>query len=141
MWFYEAPHMNLHHEIVEYARKIDVPQNLLPLKQDDNKAYECLWVDSDGPLFRYFYRERGETELIIQSTDRDVVLERIFSDITFSMASDYELKHRIEGQDSRRQLFAVEENLMRQLKPEWGDNEIKRHVEILKENPFLDKIQ
>jgi len=55
------------------------------------------------------------------------------------MATNYEIRHRIEGQDTRRQWFRFQEDLMRQLKPEWGDNEANRHAEILIKAPFVDK--
>ncbi|MFT4076240.1 MAG: Imm63 family immunity protein [Asticcacaulis sp.] len=126
-------------ELALRAYEIDAPESLIPLAFDNNQ-YDCLWVEADHQVFRYMYRERDNTEILIETRSLDAVLERIFSDITRAMAIRFESEHRIEGQDSRRQWFLLQENLMRQLKAEWGDNEANRHAKTLIIAPFVDKI-
>lgn len=125
-------------ELTLKAQEIDAPENLIPLAFDNNR-YDCLWIEADDQAFRYMYRERDNTEILIETSSLDAVLERIFSDITQAMAVRFESEHRIEGQDSRRQWFLLQESLMRKLETEWGDNEAHRHADILITAPFVDK--
>lgn len=119
--------------------QINAPADSLPKLHDDN-GMDCTWIDIEGPapVYCLCYRERGDTVTLMRSANADEVMEYIFSGITQTMAMSYEAAHRILGQDPRRQLFKVQDGLMRDLKPEWGDNEAARHLDILKRSPFVD---
>jgi len=89
--------------------------------------------------FAFVVNERG-TELERRVTaDLNELLYWIFDVITSSMASEFELHHRIEGKDSRRLWFAKQEELLALLNPEWRDRKRGYHMEILKEHPFMDR--
>ena len=82
--------------------------------------------------------ERGtEYERKITS-DIDELMYWIFSVVTFSMACDYELNNRIEDKDSRRIMFAKQEELFGILNRDWQERERKEHKSILINNPFDD---
>ena len=89
--------------------------------------------------FAFVVNERGiEYERRI-TTDLDELLYWIFEVITSSMASDFELRNRMEEQDSRRLWFAKQEELLGLLNPKWQDRIKIHHAEILKDHPFVDK--
>jgi hypothetical protein len=54
------------------------------------------------------------------------------------MASDYELKNRIEDKDCRRIMFEKQEELLGILNDTWRQRENEEHKRILKNYPFDD---
>ncbi|MDB5208218.1 MAG: hypothetical protein JWR72_3293 [Flavisolibacter sp.] len=52
------------------------------------------------------------------------------------MACNSKARHRIKGEDFRRQLFAKQERLLGQLKEEWSFQKQKDHETILMFTPF-----
>ena len=83
--------------------------------------------------------ERGEELSRDIASDMDDLLFMIFSSVTFSMACDFELKHRRKQEDTRRQLFSKQEELLGVLNEEWKIREQKEHQQILLKHPFKDK--
>lgn len=82
--------------------------------------------------------ERGlETERK-RTNDVDELLYWIMEGLTSSMSWDYELAHRREGEDFRRQGFAKQVELLDTLYPEWGARLRREHEEILQRYPFRD---
>ncbi len=67
----------------------------------------------------YVIVERGTELQRRTTTDLDKLSYWIFRDVTFSMAVDYEVAHRIEGQDFRILLFQHQLQLLHNLRPEW----------------------
>lgn len=99
-------------------------------------GYSHVEVDARG--YHLVTVERGEELERITTNDLDDLLYHIFDDVTFSLASDYELAHRIEGQDSRRILFQKQFELLSQLSPQWGERGRQEIQGILRESPFDD---
>jgi len=64
----------------------------------------------------------------------------MISDLTFWMAVDFELKHRIEGRDFRRLMFAKQLELLQKAHLNWAEKRRKKIEAILTENPFMDKL-
>src|SRR4051812_13048892 len=56
--------------------------------------------------------ERGRELEHRTTSDLDELLYWIFRSLTFSMSWDYEVRHRREGEDSRRQAFAKQIELI-----------------------------
>lgn len=54
------------------------------------------------------------------------------------MASDYEIKNRIEDKDCRRIIFDKQEELLGKLNENWRLKENAKHQSILKIYPFND---
>lgn len=89
---------------------------------------------------KYYYvvTERGVELERKQTTDPDEILYWLISDITFYMSSDYELNHRIESEDCRRQLFKKDVELLNGIESHWAEKKKKEYESILKTNPFYD---
>jgi hypothetical protein len=58
--------------------------------------------------------------------------------ITSAMSWDYEVRHRREGEDSRRQAFAKKIELIGILSATWADRLTKELDEVLRRHPFCD---
>ena len=93
-------------------------------------------VDSRG--YHFVIVERGQEQSRFTTRDLDDLLYQIFQTITFSLACDYELAHRIETQDCRRLGFQRQIELLSQLSKRWGWREAEEHKQILREYPFDD---
>ena len=92
-----------------------------------------------GTAYEFLVCERG-SEIERRSTENvDELLYWIFENITFSIASQYELDQRRSGEDPRRQLFAKQVSLLSSLSEEWGRRRAREHEQILAEHPFVDR--
>lgn len=121
------------------AGKINAPKQLLPTYgYSIDGAYPHIEVDRNGQLY-YVIVERGQELKRDFAVDMDDLLYRIFADVTFSMAVNFELKHRIEGEDSRRQMFAKQEELLGMLSGNWKQRQANEHQSILRSHPFDDQ--
>lgn len=95
-------------------------------------------VEVVGDLYNYVVTERGSEFERRPAADKDELLYWLFADVTFSLACDFEARHRISGEDSRRQLFSKQVELLKHLKAAWAEREQKEHEQILAEHPFQD---
>ena len=93
-------------------------------------------VDSHG--YHFVVVERGQVLDRFTTREPDDLLCRIFQGVTFSLAIDYELAHRIETQDCRRLGFQRQVELLSQLSKRWAEREAEEHERILREHPFDD---
>jgi hypothetical protein len=119
------------------AKKVSVSGYYLPTYgHSEDGARPHIEVDACG--YHYVVVERGQELKRFITSDLNELLYQIFEAITFSLACDYELKHRIENQDSRRIMFQHQIKLLSQLSKEWSVREIQQHQQILCEHPFDD---
>ena len=120
------------------AEKIGAPQNVLPTYgYSDDGALPHVEITEDGHL-SYVIVERGQElsrDFPLKTTE---LLYRIFKDVTFSMACSFEVRHRVKGEDFRRQLFAKQEELLGLLNEEWRLRKQRDHELILRSHPFDD---
>jgi hypothetical protein len=125
-------------KVDELANKINAPTNLLPSYGQQNwDAHPYIEVDNLGFMF-FINSERGE-EIERKMTNKiDELLYWIFSWVTFSMASIYEVNNRIEDKDCRRIIFHKQEELLGVLNPIWQEKENERHKGVLSSYPFDD---
>lgn len=121
------------------ASKIKAAPNLLPTYgYSIDGAHPHIEIDKDQKL-HYIIVERGQ-ELERKTTSNiEDLMYWIFDDITFSLASIFELNNRIERQDFRRILFKKQEELLGILNESWKLKEEQDHIQILKSNPFNDE--
>jgi Immunity protein 63 len=82
--------------------------------------------------------ERGSEYERRKTSDLEEILFWIFSSATFSLACEWELGNRIDGQDCRRQIFSKQEELLARLSAKWATREHADHLRILQQNPFND---
>ena len=64
----------------------------------------------------------------------------LISNIVFDLACNYELKHRISGQDFRRLLFSKKIELMQKVNPQWAEKKKQEIKNILAEHPYDDEV-
>lgn len=125
-------------KVYEYGAVIDAPKELLkifPLPQTDGSPY----IQVVRNEYHYIVEERGlELEHRV-TTNVDILLYWIMSDIVFNLANRYELKYRVEGIDNRRLLFNKKIELLRSLNLNWGRIAEMEVNEILKEAPYRDE--
>ena len=96
------------------------------------------FIEICGDEFHYVVRERG-TELKRHRTlDRKELMFWLTRDYTRWLASRYELRHRRENEDSRRQWMALHVSLLRRMSNDWAAREKMRYEEILAQSPFSD---
>ena len=123
---------------IDLAKKINAPNSLLPtFSSPRGDATPNIEVDPSG-LYYYVISERGHEYERKITSDLNDLLYWIFSSVTFSMACDYELQHRIEDKDGRRILFAKQLELLEVLDEKWKEKETEEHASILAKYPFDD---
>jgi len=104
-------------------------------KQDGTPHVECV-----EDQFHYRVTERGvELEHRVTS-DENEMLYWLISDLVFTLATKFELKHRVSGQDFRRLLFSKEIELIEMLRSDWGARKRKEIEEILSKHPYKDPL-
>lgn len=135
--------MLLHKEIkknfLEVCKKINAPQNLVFYNTSpSNWGGAHIKIDKKG--YHYIGTERGKEIEHKITNDSDELLYWLLDEVIFSMASEFELSHRIEGQDFRRILFAKSLELFELAgNPKWVEMYKKEVANVLKKNPFSDE--
>lgn len=120
------------------AEVIDAPELLHPtygVSEDGARPH----IEFSGGQYHYVVVERGKELDRKSSADINEILFHVFEGITFSMAVDYEKRHRRRGEDSRRQLFDVQLGLLGKLNPAWKERTRERLDAVLAQHPFADK--
>lgn len=121
------------------ASAIDAPPGALPtFGQTEDGARPH--VEVDGLVFHYVVVDRGQELLRESFAVLDDLLGRIFQDVTFQMAVDFEVKNRHPDQDCRRQMFAKQLELLNALNPEWAERQRAQLDRVLSEHPFSDSL-
>jgi hypothetical protein len=119
------------------AKAINAPKELITISGCYKWDTEFIEIDECG--YHYILTERGN-EIRRRSTKNiEELLYWIFEEITFSMASDYELDNRKPNVDSRRLLFDKQLELMALIGHEFKIRLEKEFGLILKEVPFVDE--
>jgi hypothetical protein len=86
----------------------------------EDGARPHLEVQKDGRM-DFVVVERGRELRRDTTYDIDELLYWIFDGVTFTMACDWELAHRIEGQDCRKLIFTKQFELLADLDPHWTE--------------------
>ncbi|QDU31874.1 hypothetical protein ETAA8_70350 [Anatilimnocola aggregata] len=127
-------------EIEQIGRRLGCPRNCLPTF-GFSEDFGCPHIEVNASGLHYVVVERG-VELERKTThDLNDLLYIVFEAVTFSMAGDYELKHRIPGQDSRRILFRRQLELLGSVDADWVTRLRQDQHKILACNPFNDGVE
>ena len=102
------------------------------------KDYSRPQVEVDARGYHFVVIEHGQEQKRFTTGDLDDLLFHVFHNVTFNLAMDYELAHRIETQDCRRLAFQKQIELLSQLSKEWAEREAEEHQHILRGQPFDD---
>ena len=109
----------------------------LPMyERTEDFARPHIEVNSSG--YHFVVIERGQELERFTTFALEDLLCKIFHGVTFSLASDYELAHRIESQDCRRTIFRRQVELLALISKRWADCAIVEHEQILREHLFDD---
>ncbi|OAI55586.1 hypothetical protein AYO49_05365 [Verrucomicrobiaceae bacterium SCGC AG-212-N21] len=128
---------DLHDRYLAIARELDAPDKHVwfstKAQHDGSPHVECV-----GGEFHYVYTDRG-CELERRTTaESEELLFWLVSDLTWAMASEWERTHRIAGEDSRRQLFRKDIELISQVSEEWARRKRDKYEKALREHTFCD---
>ncbi len=105
--------------IAEIAQRISAPKETLPgYGRSRDLAHPHIEVASRGCHFVVV--ERGEELERNTFTELDDLLYAVFRHVTWSMASDLELRNRILGKDHRRLIFQHQISLLSEFDESWG---------------------
>ena len=110
--------LDIQRKVYEYGEIISAPKNLLtifPSSQLDAHPYISISNDQ----YYYIVEERGRLLECRETSDIDLLLYWIMSDIVFNLSCQYELTNRVEGIDSRRLIFKKEVELFQLLSNKW----------------------
>lgn len=123
--------------VSDYARRINAPDvSVFSAPRGDGSPY----IEVADDAYYFVIEERGTELHRRRTTDLDELLYWIFDHVTSSLSSDFELRHRKPGEDSRRQLFCKHEALLAQLSPHWGERKAEEHRRIVARHPFNDHL-
>jgi uncharacterized protein (TIGR02996 family) len=95
-------------------------------------------IEVDSTAYHLVVVERGREQSRHTTSDFDDLLYQVFHGVTFGLARDYELAHRVERQDCRRILFRRQVELLTQLADSWGHRCAAEQQVILRDHPFDD---
>ena len=128
---------SIQQQVWKLASKINAPKSLTTVfatSPQDGRPHVEIHKDE----FRLVTMERGALFSEKVTEDLDILLYWIFRSITSRIAQDYELKHRVEHQDSRRIMFSKQLKLMSKLSSSWH-NRMRDEIDaILVANPYVD---
>jgi Immunity protein 63 len=119
-------------EIRRLAHVIGAPEEVLPTfgrTEDLARPH----IEKAGEGLAWVVVERGQELERRVTRDLDELLYWTFDAITSSMASDWELAHRLEDQDSRILLFTHQLELLERLNPAWTNRFRAEHRPLLRE--------
>lgn len=127
----------LQKEYDAYCQKMlpsEEPYRFNTRRHDDGSLHLEVW----GDKYHLVVTERGSELERFSTGSKEEAMYRLLSAITFEIASDYELKNRIEGRDFRRMLFAKQVGFMREANPKWAERLEKEVARIVKGYPYND---
>jgi hypothetical protein len=110
-------------------------QNRIQTRRQDDGAPHIELVDG---RYHYVVTERGSEYERKIAENEDELLYWLMSDVTTSIALEFELNNRILGQDSRRRWFSKNIELLSCLSTEWADCKESEYMKVLAEHPFRD---
>jgi Immunity protein 63 len=109
----------LESRVFELAATINAPKGMLPTFGSSDQTGRPS-IELRSGVIIYAERERGHLVRDRVPDSEDDLLYWVFRSVTFSMAREWELRHRIQGQDPRRQLFIRQLELLARLDPRWA---------------------
>jgi hypothetical protein len=127
-------------EVERLAAKIGASDNPSLPEYGESLCDGGSYIEVNGAgyhLIQYQERSRSHASHII-TQDINHLLYLIFEKITFEMACEYELAHRVASQDPRRVLFPRQIDLLSQLSERWGKLQSLKHEAALLEHPLDD---
>lgn len=128
---------DLRKEVINIGVDIGAGSALLPSfgysTQDGRPHIEVI----EGS-YHYVVEERGVEFSREVYECKEELLYRVFQEVAFGMAVDYEFDNRIAGQDPRRLIYKRQFELLGGVSEEWGRRVLEHHAEVLARRPMRD---
>lgn len=116
------------------ARALGSERALPTTPQHDGSAHAELV----GGTYFYVVTERGTEYERRQTKDADELLAWFVRDLTSDIAGNWEVKHRVPSQDSRRLRFKKHIELLRDIDESWARTQESEYNDVLTRHPFDD---
>ncbi len=97
-------------------------------------------VEIIGDEYHFVVTERGSEYERLKTKNLDDIIYWFVEGDVGDLARTWELKNRLEGQDSRRLWFKKEVELLKSVNPEWASRKEAEQMQVLSEHPFNDSI-
>lgn len=124
-------------EIERLSKLVHAGQELLPsYGYSDGSGRPHIEVDASG--YHYVESERGHEFDRWSTKELDELLYAVFRSVTFQMACEYELRHRVPEKESRRVIFLRQIGLMSTLSEKWAERLSREQEKIVRLFPFDD---
>jgi len=124
-------------EIERLAGLVAAGQELLPsYGYSDGSGRPHIEVDVRG--YHYVESERGHEFDRWTTEDLDDLLYAVFRSVTFQIACEYELRHRVPEKEPRRMIFPQQIGLMSTLSAKWAERLSREKEKIVSLFPFDD---
>jgi hypothetical protein len=124
-------------EIERLAKLIDAHDSELPTYgASEQSGRPHIEVDNHG--YHYVVAERGHELSRLTTQELDRLLYAAFKSVTSQLSFKYEVRHRVEEQDSRRAAFQRQIALLSALPNNWAERRSTEISEILQDHPFDD---
>ena len=124
-------------EVEKVAALIGVSPGALPT-YGTSADFGRPHIEVSGGAYHYVAIERGQELSRVTTPSFDELLFLIFRDVTFHLAVEFELEHRVELQDCRRKIFDYQIQLLSTLSSAWAVRQAAEHERILAAHPFDD---
>lgn len=98
------------------------------------------YAERRDDLYFFVVEERGVEFERRQTHDPDELLYWFVESTTAQIAQKWELKNRVQGQDSRRLWFQKHLEILQFIKKEWAERQSREQQQVLSEHPFDDAI-
>ena len=120
-------------QVENLAAKIKAPPSYLPTYGgSEHSGRPHVEVTRDG-VMHWVVCERGSEFERRTTLARDELLYWTFDAVTAEMASKWEVEHRIPTEDSRKQMFTKQFELLDLLNPAWTERRKRELGPLLKE--------
>ena len=131
----------LKEQTINLGKRIGINEDskIYPFFSENRPAISDGWYVFWNQQYVLVWMERNKEIKKVESKETTDILYSIFENITFEMASEYELNHRIENQDFRRILFDKELELINTIDESFANRLEKEIKQILMIAPFLDE--
>jgi len=111
--------------------------HLFPMFLEDNRGCgDGASIHIEESKYCYLVMERGQIVKKHESENLDEILYHLFSDITFSLAVDYEVRHRNKEEDFRRIMFAKQLELLQKINENYCKKREEQIADILQKHPY-----